>query len=87
MRQAPGFTADSSVYGNQGHYAAKGSAQLETVVVPAQSSYSLSSFGRGPRFVWSGEGCPRGQRLVCVGPELQDRYCDWGGSCTGAARR
>jgi hypothetical protein len=74
MRSTPEFTADASLYGSRGRYAAEGSGQVETVVVPAQP-YSLGAFGGGPRFVWSGEGCPPGERLVCVGGEVRLKYC------------
>lgn len=77
MRQTPGFAADATLHSHRNQYAGKASGQVETDVAPAQM-YSLSA-GQGPRYVWSSEGCPPGQRLVYTDPQVLPKYCEWNG--------
>jgi hypothetical protein len=72
MRQAPGFTAEASLYRSQRHYRARGPAPVEAAVVPAQDR--SFDFRRGH---WFGvvNDCPRGQRLVYAPDKWAPKYC------------
>jgi hypothetical protein len=72
MGQAPGFTAEASLYRSQGQYRTRRSGSAQTAVVPSQ----IRSVNY-PRRPWFGvvNDCPPGQRLVHVPDKWVPKYC------------